>query len=98
LEFPLPLLVGGLVGGLFVAASNIVLYGWIMPAVNASQPPDQAITPFMVNFKLFAVLDQHATIAPKSKLRGITWLLFGLGVFCSFAGWFFTVATAKSGR
>jgi hypothetical protein len=98
LEFPLPLLVGGLVGGLFVAASNIVLYGWIVPEVNASRPPDQEITPFMLNYKLFALLEQHAKIAPKSKLRAITWLLFGLGVLCGYIGWFFAVATAKLGR
>ena len=95
MDFPLPLLVGGLVGGLFVAASNIVLYGWIVPEVNASRPPDQEITPFMLNYKLFALLDQHAKIAPKSKLRVITWLLFGFGVLCGFTGWFFAVATAK---
>ena len=95
MEFPLPLLLGSLVGGLFIAASNIVLYGWIVPTVNASLPSDQEITPFMLNFKLFKVLDQHAKIAPKSKLRGIMWLLIGLGAFFGFVGLVFTIAMAK---
>jgi hypothetical protein len=88
LNFPLPLLIGALVGGSLVATSNFILYAyaWILPEVNALLPPGQKITPFMLNFRIFELLDRHAKLAPKSKLRILMILLFALGSLFGLVG------------
>jgi hypothetical protein len=48
--FPFSWIIGGLTGGMLVAAANFIFYAWILPEVNATLGQGERITPFMVNF------------------------------------------------
>jgi hypothetical protein len=82
LDFPRSMLIGGLLGGTFVATANFILYIWILPEVNSRLPEEDKITPFMVNFRLLEILHRHAEFVPHSKRRTAMYVVLGLGVFC----------------
>jgi hypothetical protein len=94
--FPLSWIIGGLTGGMLVAAANFIFYVWILPEVNATLEQGKKITPFMVNFRLLDVLRRHAQLAPISKRRNTMYILLGLGLFCMLAGVLFSLPLTRS--
>jgi hypothetical protein len=81
----------GLTCGPLVASANLIFYLWIWREVNASLAEGQKIWPFFYNVKLFEIVRIHTRLAPKSKLRTLMFVLFGLDVFCAFSGLLFGV-------
>ena len=79
----------GLTCGPLVASANLIFY--LLSEVNARLAEGQKISPFFVNVKLFEIVRIHTRLDPKSKLRRLMFVLFGLGVFCAFSGLLFGV-------
>jgi hypothetical protein len=94
--FPFSWIIGGLTGGVLVAAANFIFYAWILPEVNATLGQGERITPFMVNFRLLEVLRRHAQLAPTSKRRSVMYILLGVGLFCVLAGVFLSLPLTRS--
>jgi hypothetical protein len=94
---PRLLILAGLIGGTFVAAANFILYAWILPEVNGAFQASEKITPFAVHFRLLAILQRHAELAPGSKRRTAMYILLGLAVLCMLTGAFFILPWSRAG-
>jgi hypothetical protein len=69
IDFPLPILIGGIVGGALGAAAVGIFHLSIMPAVNASLPKDARVAIYDTDRNLFFVLRKHKELYPASKPR-----------------------------
>jgi len=97
-DFPAVFLLCGLGCGLLVASANLIFYVRVLPEVNASLAEGQKISRFFVNFKMLEIIRRHAELAPQSKLRILMFTLFGLGIFCAFTGFLFSIVIGPTSR
>ena len=76
IDFPLPLLIGGIIGGALAAAATAVFHLSIMPSVNQRLPERERIPVYATDWNLFLVLRKHKEIYPLSKVRDAMYALF----------------------
>jgi len=76
IDFPLPLLIGGILGGALGAAATSIFHLSIMPSVNQRLPEKERIPLYATDWNLFLVLRKHKEIHPVSKVRDVMYALF----------------------
>ena len=76
IDFPLPLLIGGIIGGTLGAAATAIFHLSIMPTVNQKLPEKERIPLYATDWNLFLILRKHKEIYPLSKVRDVMYALF----------------------
>ena len=71
IDFPLPLLIGGIIGGALGAAATAIFHLVIMPSVNQKLPEKERIPLYATDWNLFLILRKHKEIYPLSKVRDV---------------------------
>jgi len=80
IDFPLPILIGGILGGALGAAATVNFHLSIMPSVNQRLPEKERIPVYATDWNLFLVLRKHKEIHPVSRVRDLMYtLLIGAG-------------------
>src|SRR5438552_6489788 len=81
IDFPLPLLIGGIIGGTLGAAATAIFHLLVMPSVNETLPEKERIPIYATDWNLFFILRRHKELYPLSKARDVMYALFvGAGV------------------
>jgi len=76
IDFPLPLLIGGIIGGALGIAATAIFHLSIMPSVNQRLSEKERIPVYATDWNLFLVLRKHKEIHPVSKVRETMYALF----------------------
>jgi hypothetical protein len=76
IDFPLPLLIGGLIAGALCIAATAIFHLSILPSVNQRLSEKERIPVYATDWNLFFVLRKHKEIHPVSKLRETMYALF----------------------
>ena len=76
IDFPLPLLKGGILAGGLGAATTAIFHLSIMPGVKQRRPEKEPIPLYATDRNLFFVVRKHKEIHPVSKVRDVMYALF----------------------